>query len=68
MLLLTCGALCWAFNLKFKVDEKTGQKVEIPTDKSNHLLIIKPNKFEMVLEPREKQIVEWRREAEGNIL
>lgn len=52
--------------MKFKVDEKNRKKVGIPTDESNHLLIIKPDKFEMVFEPREKQVIEWREEAEAD--
>lgn len=46
------GGLLWAFNLKRKVDPKTGKEIEVPTDKSNSLLIIKPDPFEMAFEPR----------------
>ena len=60
-----CGALLWAFNLKRKVDLATGQEIQIPTDKSNSLLIIRPDPFEMAFEPRSKDrgaeiISEWK--------
>jgi hypothetical protein len=51
-LLLACGSICWGFDLDFKTDEKTGRKFKVPTDKSNDLLIIKPEKFEMSIRPR----------------
>jgi len=47
-----CGGLMWAFNLKRKVDPLTRQEIEVPLDKSNSLLIIKPDPFEMAFEPR----------------
>jgi len=47
-----CGGLMWAFNLKRKVDPVTKQEIEVPLNKSNSLLIIKPNAFEMAFEPR----------------
>ena len=47
-----CGALMWAFNLKEKVNPVTKQKIEVPQNKSNSLLIIKPDPFEMAFEPR----------------
>jgi hypothetical protein len=47
-----CGALMWAFNLKRKVNPATGNEIEVPLDKSNSLLIIKPDPFEMAFEPR----------------
>ncbi|KAH4961629.1 hypothetical protein HBI38_148950 [Parastagonospora nodorum] len=47
-----CGALMWAFNLKKKVNAATGEEIEVPTAKSNSLLIIKPDPFEMAFEPR----------------
>jgi hypothetical protein len=46
------GALMWAFNLKRKVDPVTRKDIEVPLDKSNSLLIIKPDAFEMAFEPR----------------
>ena len=42
----------WAFNLKRKVDPVSGREIEVPLDKSNSLLIIKPDPFEMAFEPR----------------
>jgi len=42
----------WAFNLKKKVNATTGEEIEVPTAKSNSLLIIKPDSFEMAFEPR----------------
>ncbi|KAJ4989948.1 cytochrome P450 [Stagonosporopsis vannaccii] len=47
-----CGGLMWAFNLKRKVDPISGRDIEVPLDKSNSLLIIKPDSFEMAFEPR----------------
>ncbi|KZM28240.1 uncharacterized protein EKO05_0011054 [Ascochyta rabiei] len=47
-----CGGLLWAFNLKRKVDPITKSEIEVPLDKSNSLLIIKPDPFEMAFEPR----------------
>ncbi|OTB04800.1 hypothetical protein M426DRAFT_58005 [Hypoxylon sp. CI-4A] len=51
-LLVACGALSWCFNLKAKRDPVTGSEIPVPTDKSNSLLIIKPDPFEMAFEPR----------------
>ena len=42
----------WAFNLKRKIDPVTRREIEVPLDKSNSLLIIKPDDFEMAFEPR----------------
>ncbi|KAJ4361378.1 hypothetical protein N0V95_001889 [Ascochyta clinopodiicola] len=47
-----CGGLMWAFNLKRKVDPVSKSEIEVPLDKSNSLLIIKPDAFEMAFEPR----------------
>ncbi|KAH7350266.1 cytochrome P450 [Pyrenochaeta sp. MPI-SDFR-AT-0127] len=47
-----CGGLMWAFNLKRKVDPTTREEIEVPLNKSNSLLIIKPDAFEMAFEPR----------------
>lgn len=47
-----CGALLWAFNMKRKVNPVTGREIEVPLNKSNSLLIIKPDPFEMAFEPR----------------
>lgn len=54
-LVVACGALAWCFNLKHKVDPKTGEKIHIPLDKSNSLLIVKPDPFEMAFEPRSEK-------------
>jgi len=64
-LLLSCGALAWCFNLKRKVDPKTGKEIEVPTDESGSLLIIKPDPFQMAFEPRseakkERLIAQWK--------
>jgi hypothetical protein len=49
---VACGGLMWAFNLKRKVDPETGEEIEVPLNKSNSLLIVKPDPFQMVFEPR----------------
>ncbi|KAF1960611.1 cytochrome P450 [Byssothecium circinans] len=49
---VACGGLLWAFNLKKKVDPATGLEKPVPLDKSNSLLIVKPDPFEMAFEPR----------------
>jgi hypothetical protein len=54
-MLMACGAVCWGYNLKFKIDSETGLKIDIPLNKSNSLLIIKPDQYEMVFEPRTEQ-------------
>lgn len=54
-LVIACGALMWCFNLKPKVDPLTGQELPVPLDKSNSLLIIKPDPFQMAFEPRSEQ-------------
>lgn len=50
-----CGGLMWAFNLKRKVDPLTKREIEVPLNKSNSLLIIKPDAFEMAFEPRSEK-------------
>jgi len=50
-----CGGLMWAFNLKRKVDPISRKEIEVPLDKSNSLLIIKPDPFEMAFEPRSEK-------------
>lgn len=56
---LGCGGIAWGFNIGFKVDVTTGEKIDVATDKSNSLLIIKPDKFEMAIAPRsEKRRIE----------
>lgn len=42
----------WAFNLKRKVDPVTGEEIDVPLNKSNSLLIVKPDPFQMAFEPR----------------
>lgn len=51
-LIVACGSLAWAFTLKHKKDPLNGQDIPVPLDKSNSLLIIKPDPFQMVFEPR----------------
>ncbi|KAF2084314.1 cytochrome P450 [Saccharata proteae CBS 121410] len=63
-LVVACGALAWGFDMKFKVDAKTGEKIHIPLDRSNSLLIVKPDPFEMAFEPRSEErrreiVEEW---------
>ncbi|KAK9423117.1 putative Cytochrome P450 [Seiridium unicorne] len=54
-LIVACGALAWCFNMKQKVDPTTGQNLPVPLDKSNSLLIIKPDPFQMAFEPRSEE-------------
>ncbi|KAI1809557.1 cytochrome P450 [Poronia punctata] len=54
-LIIACGALSWCFNLKFKRDPVTGEDIPVPLDKSNSLLIIQPDPFQMVFEPRSEK-------------
>jgi hypothetical protein len=54
-LVVACGALAWCFNLKPKRDPVTGQNFPVPLDKSNSLLIIKPDPFRMEFEPRSEE-------------
>ncbi|KAF7186900.1 Cytochrome P450 monooxygenase [Pseudocercospora fuligena] len=49
--LVACGGLLWGFNLKKKLDSN-GIEISPPLDKSNSLLIVKPDPFEMAFEPR----------------
>jgi hypothetical protein len=66
--ILGCGGIAWGFNIGFKLDAKTSEKIDVPTDQSNSLLIIKPNKFEMAISPRSErrrmEIEEQWRESE----
>ena len=50
-LLVACGSLLWAYNLKKKIDH-AGHEIDIDPNKSNSLLIIKPDPFQMDFEPR----------------
>lgn len=66
-LVVACGALMWAFTLKKKINPVTGAEFDVPLDKCNSLLIVKPDKFKMAFEPRshdrELQIRElWKKE------
>lgn len=65
-MVVATGALLWAFNLKRKVDPNTGLEIEVPLDRSNSLLIIRPDPFEMAFEPRSatrraEVIEEWKK-------
>lgn len=51
-LLVACGGLLWAFNMRKRVDPVTGLEVDISTTASNSLLIIKPDPFQMAFVPR----------------
>ncbi|KAF2154543.1 cytochrome P450 [Myriangium duriaei CBS 260.36] len=51
-LFVACGNVLWGFNLKKKIDPKTGLELDAPLDKSNSLLIIKPDPWEMAFHPR----------------
>jgi hypothetical protein len=65
---LACGGICWGFDLTFKIDPVTGEKIDVPTDKSDSVLIIRPDKFVISIEPRSeerrKQMVDQWTEAE----
>ncbi|KAF8854880.1 putative O-methylsterigmatocystin oxidoreductase [Acephala macrosclerotiorum] len=67
-LLLGCGALCWGFNMKKKVDPRTSLEVDIDLNASNSLLIVKPDKFQMQFTPRsqarKKQMIDQWKVAE----
>ena len=49
--LIACGGLMWAYNLKKKTGPD-GQIVEPSISKSNSLLIVKPDPYELAFEPR----------------
>lgn len=51
-LLVACGGLLWGFNLKKKIDPATGMEINPSLDKSNSLLLIKPDPFQMAFHPR----------------
>jgi cytochrome P450 len=50
-LLVACGGLLWGFNL-VKKRGADGKLIDPPLNKSNSLLIVKPDPFEMAFEPR----------------
>lgn len=54
-LIVACGALAWCFNLRPKRDSVTGMDLPVPINKSNSLLIIKPDPFQMSFEPRSQE-------------
>jgi hypothetical protein len=49
--LLACGGIAWGFDINFKYTAD-GEKIDVPTDQSNSLLIIKPDRFEIDIKPR----------------
>jgi hypothetical protein len=51
-LLIACGSICWAFDMAHKIDPATGKAIEIDTMKSNSLLIVKPDPWQMAPTPR----------------
>jgi len=59
----------WAFNLRTKVDPATGKDIEVPVNKSNSLLIIKPDPWEMAFHPRsetrKQEVIQLWKEAEA---
>lgn len=50
-LIVACGGLLWGMNLVKKKDAQ-GNVIHPPLNKSNSLLIVKPDLFEMAFEPR----------------
>src|SRR6201999_1884957 len=50
--ILACGALCWAYDIGFQIDPITKEKIDVPTDKSNSVLIIRPDRFVVAFTPR----------------
>lgn len=54
-LIVACGAVMWAFNLKKKMDPVTGKPIEIDTKASNSLLIVKPDPYSMAFEVRSEK-------------
>lgn len=66
---VACGGLLWAFNLKRKIDPVTREEIDVPLNKSNSLLIVKPDPFQMAFEPRsagrKAEIIEQWRVAEA---
>lgn len=54
-MVVACGAIMWCFNLRAKKNPMTGEDFPVPLDKSNSLLIIKPDPFNMAFEPRSEE-------------
>lgn len=48
----------WGFNLRKKIDPRTGLEIDIPLSQSNSLLIIKPDPFELDFVPRSNERIE----------
>jgi len=48
------SGLLWGFNLKFKKDSR-GNDIPAPHNKSNSLLILKPDAWDMAFEPRSER-------------
>ncbi|KAM7212924.1 Cytochrome P450 [Rhypophila decipiens] len=71
-LIVACGSLAWAFTLKHKIDPLTGRQKPVPLDKSNSLLIVKPDPFEMDFEPRSRErreqvLKQWERAEQKDV-
>jgi len=49
--IVACGGLLWGFNLVHKLG-KNGQPINADINKSNSLLIVKPDPYELAFEPR----------------
>nr|OQO27645.1 hypothetical protein B0A51_04413 [Rachicladosporium sp. CCFEE 5018] len=65
--LIATGALLWGFNLDFKKDA-AGKSIDASITKSNSLLIVKPDPYEMAFTPRsaekrERIKTEWAEES-----
>lgn len=67
--ILALGALACSFTIKFKIDPKTGLEKKIDPEISNHLLIIKPDYYELDFEPRSEakrqQVIDLWQESEA---
>lgn len=71
-LLVACGALSCCFNIKFKIDPKTGEEIRVNPLKTNSLLIIKPDYYELAFQARSEKkkqniIDTWRESEERDI-
>jgi hypothetical protein len=51
---VACGGLLWAYNL-VKKKGPNGKLIDPPLNKSNSLLIVKPDPFDMAFEPRSEK-------------
>lgn len=63
-LVMACGGLLWGFDMKKKLNPISGKEIEIDIEKSNSLLIVKPDPFQMAFHPRSParksdMIVQW---------